>query len=147
MSDFESIMKNHKLGEVEEPKPLPEGSYSAIIKSTKSGHTQKNNTPYVRVEMQISEPLEDVDEADIEQAGGPSKIMGKVVRTDFYITEDALFMLQRFIMEHVGITEEVSFDEALLMLANQPVGVKIAHSFDDKDSSKVYANVVGTFAV
>lgn len=144
--NFADILKNATVGEIEKPKPMPEGSYQALIKSIETGQTTgEKQTPYLQVNMEIVGALDDVDQAAL-QAFGP--VNGKKVKTEFYLTDDALFRLQDFILDHVGLDlKGQTLDQAVGQLVNNTVGVHMKHSISKKDNVTVYSNVDKTFSL
>lgn len=142
---FTNILSQAKLGEIERPKPIPAGSYIALIKSWTFDKTKsEKQTPFARVELELKAPLSDVNEADLAEFGS---VDGKKVKHDFYLTENALFGLQTFILEHVGLDlKGMSLDQALPQSVNNQVGAKIKHELDQKNPEIVYARVDGTFS-
>lgn len=141
---FQSILANATIGEIEKPKPVPEGSYVALIKGVEYGETKSDKkTPYARVNLELVQALSDVNEASLS-AFGP--VTGKKMRLDFYLTEEALFRLQDFILDDIGLDMKgMTLDQALPQIINNQVGVKIRHKFDEKDATKVYTEVEKTF--
>lgn len=148
-ANFAEILGNAKVGEIERPKPLPIGDYAVLIKGVEYGETNgEKKTPYARFALEVVQPLDSVSEGDIELAGGLSKITGKKLKVDFFLTPDSLFRLQDFITEHVKLDlAGVSLDQAIPQLINNQVGVKVKHRPDSRDPETVYAEVERTFAL
>lgn len=146
-TDFSSILDKAILGEIERPKPIPVGSYSAVIRSIEHGETKsEKRTKYVRVLLELTGFLSDVNEVDLAEAGGWEKLNGKKLRLDFYITEDSTYRLQDFILKDVGLDlRGMSLSQGIAQLVNAQVGVHIAHNLDKKDPSKVYSEIDRTF--
>lgn len=150
MTNFAEILKGATLGEIERPKPVPVGSYQALIKSVTFGNTTgEKKTPYARIELELAAPLDDVNQVDLEEfTKKHGAISTKKVKTDFYLTENSLFMLQDFVLTHVGLDMKgMTLDQALPQIVNNTVGVTISHRQDDKKPEVVYAEVKGTFAL
>lgn len=140
---FTSILSKAKVGEIEKPKPLPEGGYIAIIKSTTFGESSTKKTPFVRVNMELVAPMDDVDQDALQAMGG---LKNNKVRTDFYLTDEAMFRLQDFIIEHVGLDlAGMSFDQAIPQLTNNQVGVRLKQIVSENDPSEMYSVVDKTF--
>jgi len=146
--NFAEILKGAKLGEIEKPKPLPIGSYQAMIKTIEYGETMGDKkTPYVRFNVETVQHMDDVNEVDIENAGGAEKLRGKKLRVDFFLTPDAMYRLQDFVIEHVGLDslKGVDLDQAIPQLVNNLVGIKVKHRPDKNDPEMLYAEVERTF--
>ncbi len=141
---FSDILKNATIGSIEKPKPYPEGSYVALIAGIEYGETKsEKKTPYARLNLKLVQALSDVKPEELAAYGD---IAGKSVRLDFYLTEDALFRLQDFILEDMGLDMKgQTLDQALPQIINNQVGIHIKHTFDEKDPSKIYTNVDKTF--
>lgn len=99
MANISDIL-NRPAEDVEAPKPLPPGSYNCIVKGLpEQGESSKKKTPYLRFSYQITAIRDDVDAdaiAEYEAAdknGVSTGIVGKIVTSDYYLTNDALFML------------------------------------------------------
>jgi len=140
--NFTELLGSATLGSIEKPKPLPQGSYVAIIKKSEYDKSSKKQTPFVRFHMDIVQAMEDVDEAALEAYGDVS---GKSIRTDFYLTEGALFQLQDFILYHIGLDlTGQTLEQAIPECVNQQVGVRIEHEAS-QDGQNFYARVKETF--
>ncbi len=139
-TDFQSILAGAKLGEIEKPKPLPTGSYIGLIKSVAYDVSRgEKKTPFARINIELIQALDDVNQDDLASAGG---VQGKKTKVDFYLTDDALFRLQEFVLDHVGLDSRgVSLDQALPMLQNMPVGVSLKQEVSQKDPSVIYSIV------
>lgn len=143
-ADFSSILSNAKLGEIEKPKPVPVGSYLAMVKNVefKEG-TGEKKTPFARVNLELVSAMEDVDQDALASAGG---LQNKRTKVDFYLTDQAMFRLQDFILKDCALElNGMSLDQAIPQLTNQQVGVKIKHEVSTRDPDTVYAIVDSTF--
>lgn len=107
MANISDIL-NRPAEDVEAPKPLPVGSYNAIVVGLpEQGESSKKKTPYLRFSYKITSPREDVDEEAITEYetgkdGEKTPIAGKILTSDYYLTNDALFMLTDM-LEALGI--------------------------------------------
>lgn len=143
--NFSEILQNATLGEIEKPKPIPIGGYEAKITKIEFDESSKKKTPFARFHFEIVQALEDVDEDDLEEFG---EVAGKKTKTDFYLTEAALHMLQEFILYHVGLdVEGTSLEEAIPQCQNNVVGIRMGHQISEKDNETVFANVTATFSL
>lgn len=82
-------------GQADDSKPpptVPAGSYRLLVKGSEFGASSVKETPFVRFNFQITALGPDIDPDDL--AG--IKWETKALRRDFYLTEDALFMLTDF---------------------------------------------------
>jgi hypothetical protein len=138
--------------EIERPRPLPPGTYRAIVtgaprfdKSTKKG------TDYVEFTVKFIAAEEDVDEDDLAHAltkpsGDTVPLTEKTTRITFYLTEDAAWRLKDF-LKHCGVYDESqSLRQMIANTQNAEVLVSMKHTPSD-DGEAVYANVAKTAAV
>ena len=143
--NFSEILSSAKLGEIEKPKPMPIGSYEANIVKIEFDKSSQKKTPLVRFHFSIVQALEDVSEDDLEEFGD---VVGKKAKTDFYLTDAALHMLQDFILYHVGLDiEGTSLEEAIPQCQNNVVGIRIKHEISQRDNETVFAVVDATFSM
>lgn len=143
-SPFASILAGATLGSIEKPKPLPAGGYIAVVKNVEFGESKgEKKTPYARVNFELLQALDDVDQAELEAAGG---INGKKVRTDFYLTDASLFRFQDFILKDCALElNGMTLDQAIPQLTNQTCGVRIKQEISTKNAEDIFAIVDGTF--
>src|ERR1035438_8203509 len=97
--------------EVERPKPLPQGSYTCAVKGLpKYDKSSKKQTEYVEFNLQPLAAGEDVDQDDLNAwmakvDGSTRKLNEANIRATYYITEDALWRLKKF-LDDCGVDEE-----------------------------------------
>lgn len=141
MTDFNSIL-NTQAGQAERPKTPPVGTYVGFIKNYEFGESAQKKTKYVRFNLVASQPQPDVDEQLFMDFGG-SEALGKAkLRVDFYLTPDALYRLDEFLMS-LGI--ELSgrtYKETLPETAQKAIQFHVSHQASNKPgSTDVFANV------
>lgn len=91
-----STLANTKVGEVERPKPMPEGHYLAVITGEAQEHvSSQKKTPALRFPFKLVGPGEDVDADEFEAAGG-AKLLEKERTIDFWMTPDSMFRFTDF---------------------------------------------------
>ncbi len=122
--DFRSVL-GQKVNEVEKPKPIPPGTYDAIIKNfellEKLG---KQENPAVRFTFHGFQPGADVDMDQLETAGGMEALSRRTMGFLFWLTPDAMWRLKEFLTEVCHLeTDNRSFEEVLPETKN--VGVKV----------------------
>jgi hypothetical protein len=138
--------------EIERPKPLPVGTYRAIVtgaprfdKSTKKG------TDFVEFTLKLISAEEDVDEDDLKHAltkpsGASVPLTEKTTKVTYYLTEDATWRLKDF-LKHCGVdTDNITLRQAIAEAQNSEVLISIKHTPSD-DGEAIYANVAKTAAV
>lgn len=140
VTNFEALL-NKPLDSFEAPKPLPAGSYSALIEKFEFGKSKNKETPYVRFFVKPTEGL-DVDAEAIAEAGG---FEGKALRLDFFLTPDAMFRLTKFADEHLGLDiAGRPTGEIIQEAVGCPLTIVVAHETSTRDASVVYANIAQT---
>lgn len=98
MANISDIL-NRPAEDVEAPKPLPPGSYNCVIKGLpEQGESSKKKTAFLRFTFQITSAGEDVDPEALTEYltakdGEVGSIAGRLVTSDYYLTDNALFML------------------------------------------------------
>jgi hypothetical protein len=138
--------------EVERPKPLPVGTYRAIVagaprfdKSTKKG------TDFVEFTMKFISAEDDVDQEDLNQAltkpsGETIPLNQKTSRLTYYLTEDAAWRLKEF-LKHCGVyDEDKSLRQMIADTQNAEVFVHLKHT-PSEDGEAVFANIDKTASV
>lgn len=95
--DFAALL-NKRADDIERPKPLPAGHYFATVLKHEFGSSKNKNTPYVRFGFKIASADSDVAPEALEGVK-----IEREMRTDFYLTNDALFRLKDF-FEACGLT-------------------------------------------
>ena len=139
-TSFESILDTPAT-EVERPKPLPTGTYDAIVKGLfETGESAKKKTPFVRFTYTIVAAGEDVDPDELEAIGG---IADKIIKDTYYTTHDALFRLTDT-LENMGIDlEDKTVRHALDETPNASIRIQIAHRASE-DGEQIFAEVKRT---
>ena len=139
-ASFESILDTPAT-EVERPKPLPAGTYDAIVKGLPEfGESSQKKTPFCRFTYVMQSAGEDVDEDELTAIGG---LEGKTIRDTYYTTPDAIFRLTET-MERMGVdptdkTVRQMIDET----PNASIRVVIGHRASE-DGQQIFAEVKRT---
>jgi hypothetical protein len=132
--------------EIEKPKPLPVGVYTCIVKGLpKFDKSSKKQTEYVEFTLQPIATVGEVDEDALKASGG---LEGKTLRDTYYITENSLWRLKKF-LEDCGLDvddESQSLRTLIDATPNCQVNVSIKHEMGN-DGQTAYANIAGTSAV
>lgn len=145
MPDFSHLLSKPS-GEIEKPKPMPSGTYFGIIARHEFGVTTKNQTPYVRFHVNNLEAGPDIDPELL--ALSKIDLTKKEQRIDFYLTEDALYRLNEFLLglgiDNGGGTRslEVMIPEA----NNMPVQLDIGQQQGQGNNADTVYNVVNDVA-
>jgi hypothetical protein len=142
--NFSSIL-DKPSSSVEKPKPWPVGTYTAVVTGLpRQDKSAKKQTPFVEFTLKPLSAEEDVDQEALDAMGG---IGEKTIRATYYLTEDALWRLQKFLGD-CGIETET--DESLRQLIDQTPGcqvkINIKHRASD-DGETIFAEIGSTAAV
>ena len=139
-TSFESILDTPAT-EVERPKPLPAGTYDAIVKGLPEfGESSQKKTPFARFTLAMQSAGEDVDEEELTSIGG---LDGKSIKSTYYTTPDALFRLTDF-LEHCGIElDGKTIRQAIDDTPNCSVKILIGHTAS-ADGESIFAELKKT---
>lgn len=142
-ANFESIL-DQQVDNVEKPKPLPVGSYTWILTGQpRFDKSTKKLTNFVEFQCQCQQALDDVDAAALADMGG---CQGKTRRLTFYLTDDAVYRLDEFLFEHLGLELGTSRKQAVAQAAGRSFVGTIRHQASE-DGTRVYDNIAQTAAV
>lgn len=143
MANFEDIL-SQQVDEVKVPPPMPVGTYIWTVQGLPTqGKSTKKQTDFVEFTCACLQALDDVDPEALEAFGA---VAGKTKTLTFYVTEDAIFMLDRFLFEHLGIELGSNRKEAISMAPGRQFAGTIKHS-NSEDGTRTYANINSTAAV
>lgn len=141
--------------EVERPKPLPAGTYVAMVKGLpRFDKSAKKGTEFVEFTMQLIEPYQnengeqDIDADDLADAltkpsGDTVPLSDRTMRNTYYLTEDALWRLKKFLVDDLGIDEGDSFRPMIDETPGKQCVLSIKHQASD-DGTAVFAQVAST---
>lgn len=138
---FASIL-SRRSGEAERPKPLPPGNYEFLITDYEFDESRRKKTPFVRFDCRPVSAHDDVEQDDL-----PTNWNEKTTRHTFYMTDDALYRLDEFLADVLGI--ELSgreYNETIPEAINQSFVGEITHSVPEGDNPP-YANITSAVAV
>lgn len=145
--NFTSIL-DKPSNEAERPKPLPQGSYTCVVKGLpRYDKSSKKQTPFVEFLLQPLAAGDDVDQDDLQAMGG---FVNKTIRATYYLTEDAAYRLREF-LDHLGIDDQengepMSHRQRIDQSAGKQVVAFIKHQASD-DGQSVYAQLANTAPV
>lgn len=129
MPSFEELL-NMPMSETKQPEVIPPGTYHCIVDGPpEAGESSQKKTPFRRYNLKIMQPMQDVDATKAAE----TQAVGKRVRVDFYITEDALIRYKQFLTDHLGITGMESgktYKEAEAEAVGRQCLARIKHRID-----------------
>jgi len=133
--NFQSLLSK-PVDQIKEPAPLPAGTYTGSIKSYKYDESREKKTPYVRFEIGLTGPGADISPDEVAEID----LTKKVMRRDYYLTEDALFRLKQ-LFDTCGIDYAGrSLAEVIPDLVHAEVLVAIT-TRSSEDGKKIYFDV------
>lgn len=136
--NFASILSEAPT-EINRPKPLPVGTYLCIVGTPEPGQSSKKKTDFLKFPLRPVAAMDDVDSDALEEVGG---LDGKSLSVTFYITPDAIFMLDQFHSDcGIDLTEPASRADRNEAVINSQVLAVVSHRIDDNDPSRVYVEV------
>jgi hypothetical protein len=143
---FESIL-DMPAADVERPKPIPAGTYDAIIQGLyEEGVSSQKKTPFVQFAFAIQAADEDVDEEELTayltaKDGSVKALSGVVLKnnsTKFYTTPDSMFRLTDF-LDDLGIDQtDKTIRQCLSETPNCSVKILIGH-VASQDGEQIFA--------
>lgn len=147
-TSFESILDT-PADEVERPRPLPAGTYDAVVKGLyEQGESSQKKTPFVRFTLGLVAAGEDVNEEELKEIltdkdGNTAALSSKSIKVTYYTTPEALFRLTDF-LEHCGIDlEGKKIRQAMDETPNCDVRIVISHRASE-DGQQIFAEVKRT---
>ncbi len=124
-----------QIESVERPKNFPVGHYESVIAAHEVGKSSQKETPFVRFQVKLLGPGEDVDVDLFEQAGGMEALRErKPVPMTYYLTKDALYRLREFLEDGLGLNcSGRNFDEVIPETVNASLVVHVSHRAGQKE--------------
>ena len=140
-TNLESLLSTN-CEEIKEPLRAPIGTYIGKIGTPRFRTLNKKDggkSDCVDFPIEFLSAQEDVDSAELEKAGGAE---GKKTMHTFFLTEESLFYLKRFIQDHVGVdTENKTLGQAIAETQGAIVGFHFNHQTDERNPEKVYGRI------
>lgn len=144
-TSFESILDT-PADKVERPKPLPAGTYAAIVKGMpEHGVSAQKRTPFVRFTYVLQDAFDDVDADELtavltNKDGEVGSISEKSIKDTYYTTPDSLFRLTDA-LEAMGIDlDQKTIRAALDETPNCSINVVVSHRTPE-GSDQIFAEV------
>lgn len=151
--NFTSIL-DKPAESLEAPKPVPVGTYLAIISGPEAySKVGANQTDLVKWPVKLLQPQADVDMAALNEAlslkDGTTKSLGDIKLTfDQFLTEASAFMVRDFLTNTLDISAE---GKTLRQMISEALGkqmlVTIKHGLTKGDNPRVFATIDGTAKV
>lgn len=154
MSDatFGSIL-DKQSSDVERPKPLPPGTYHCVVDGQpRQDKSSKKGTEFVEFSLKPLSALDDVDRGDLTAAltsgdGSVKALADKRIRATYYLTEDALWRLKKFLTQDLLIEEgKKKIRQMVGEAQNRQVLALVKHVPSD-DGQSIFAQLASTAPV
>lgn len=148
---FGSIL-DRQSSEIERPKPIPVGNYVCVVKGLpKMDKSAKKGTEFVEFTLSPLQAMEDVDGEALDAAlsrkdGSKKSLVDMTIRATYYLTEDAIWRLNKFLNDAGAGDDTQSLRERVENATGCQVIATIKHTASD-DGEAIYANLAGTAAV
>ena len=148
MATFQEIL-NKKAASIEPPKPLPVGTYLCLISGQPEfGKIGKNNVDHVDFPLKFIQADNDVDQhmlqESLHQKDGTYKALQDYKQSlRFFMTDDAVWRIVKFLVEDLGLDEEKSLAQLIPEAMGRQVYVTFGHRASD-DGSRVFMDPRGT---
>jgi len=125
-----------RVGEVEKPKPLPEGHYIAQFTQPMKQHKAKSGNVAMRFAFKLVGAGDDVDQEALDSAGG---LPDKEFNLDFWMSPDARYRFTDF-GKAMGASDDLNLIELAeyLITENKPFTIQAKQETDSNDPEKVY---------
>ena len=144
-ANFADLLKA-PTGSVERPKLIPAGFYRSIIAEHTFGKSREKQTPYIEFQFKLIGPEGNEDDPDFDnafdEAGGLDGLMKRrAMKKTFWLTPDALFMLDEFLIGAAKAPEGIPQDEAIPQIMNTEVLLQIVHVPSNKREGEFWTDV------
>lgn len=129
-------LANVKVGDVEAPKPIPNGHYKAIFTGPYKPHKAKSGNQAMRFPFKLVEAGDDVDAEELAAAGG---LPQKEFTHDFWMSPDARYRFTDFgkAMGHSDQLNLLELAEAL-GTSGDPFMIEARQEQNQNDPTKSY---------
>lgn len=138
--NFASILDDSPT-EVKAPPPMPVGTYlCTIVGSAEYGKAPQTGTDFAKFVLKPIQAADDVNEEELSEIGG---FDGKTLRATFWLTPDAVFMLDQF-HEACGIDLDDGASRRTRndAVVNRQVYAKVKHTAS-RDGKRIMAEIAG----
>lgn len=123
MVDFTNLLSK-SADNVERPEPLPQGSYVTTITAYRTIESGQKKTPGVEFDLQIFAPGEDINMEEYSKVKNPQE---RVLKTQFWLTEDSMFRLKEFLEKAGFETAGRTFADMLAEVAGHQIIAIVSH--------------------
>jgi hypothetical protein len=140
MTDFRSLLDT-EVTEVERPKPLVAGNYVWNVAEYKFDKSAKKKTDFVQFKLVPVMAQEDVDPAELALVLGDKSLSDFSKNVDFYLTKDAVWRLDEFLLEKLACEPGQSRTAMIESAIGRQVVGQISLTPSERDENVMYANL------
>lgn len=144
MASFEEIM-NKPASEIKPPPAYPVGTYHCLVDGVPVyGKSSQKQTDQFTVKYKILKAMEDVDAT----AAAEMQVPGKIIQTEYYITDTAAYRFKEMLIDHLGIDpgpegKERPLKELMAEAPGKQLLVKLRHELS-QDGKRTFHRVDST---
>lgn len=124
---------------IEKPKPLPIGTYSALVLKYELGKTTGDRqAPYIKY---FFKPLSAGADVDSEALAGVANWTDKMLNFTFYLDPESLYKLNNFVANTgLELVSGTKLESYLTDTVGKIVSISVMHALS-KDGQDTYANI------
>lgn len=150
MGTFADILSK-KVEEIERPEPYPIGGYEFVVNGLpKMNEVGDNQAKVIEFSLNLTAPMEDVDQADFQAYVAKFGPFPKAIRYSFFIeSQDGspnVWRLKQFLVETLKLPDTGKLEELINMAPNRRGGCRIGHK-PSKTGMELFAQIENTFAL
>lgn len=147
MANFQDVL-NKPASAIEAPKPLPVGTYLAIVDGQPEfAKIGKDQTDCLNFKLKLLQAQPDVDPASLSETLNGASLADKSITHRLFITEAAVWRLKQFLVDHLGIEEGTStLGELIPQAMGRQVLVTLGHRAS-ADGQQIFTDVKATAKV
>lgn len=139
MASFEEIM-NRPASEIKPPQAYPAGTYHCLVDGPPVPGESARQNKYWTFKFKILEPQKDVD----AHAAAEQQVVGKIINTDYYVTDAAAWRLVEMLTDHLGIEKgNKSLTELLAEAPGKQLLANLVHDVS-QDGKRTFHKVKST---
>lgn len=132
-TDFRQILGT-KGSAIEKPKPLPAGTYFGTVSLWETTESSQKKTPGVKISFQLTSADADVDQDQLNGAGGAAAVSKRKLSTTYWLTDDSMYRLKEFVEVACGISmDDRSLAECLPECLQTTVKLNLRHRLTEKN--------------
>lgn len=133
--DFKTLLQK-PADEIKRPPVLPAGTYHGVVKSYEFKESKEKKTPYCEVTVGVQGPGDGIDPESVAGVDFSKKQM----RTNFFLTEDAVYRLKEFLESCGHTTVGKTLGEVIPEMVNSAILIEVTQR-NSPDGSEIFNDV------